>query len=181
VTAETLLEAKLNMFELVIGEVDMILGNLEDEREFPDVVAGLWAESTDQDEFARRVEDLRDRLVEAKRAYFPTGKLASASVDSIRVFQNRRTSGRPSRSRGPGTSSRKNLASCWSNERKPLGTTLAGRGSESSRAEEDSAGSVSRVDPDSEPTVLRAVASDPDAASPSRNWRRSSARSRAVL
>ena len=65
-----LLEAKLNMFELVIGEVDMILGNLEDEREFPDVVADLWAESADQDEFARRIEDLGDRLLEAKRAYF---------------------------------------------------------------------------------------------------------------
>jgi SNF2 family DNA or RNA helicase len=65
-----LLEAKLNMFELVIGEVDMILGNLEDEREFPDVVADLWAESADPDEFARRIEDLGDRLLEAKRAYF---------------------------------------------------------------------------------------------------------------
>ena len=65
-----LLEAKLNMFELVIGEVDMILGNLEDEREFPDVVADLWAESVDQDDFARRIDDLGDRLLEAKRAYF---------------------------------------------------------------------------------------------------------------
>jgi SNF2 family DNA or RNA helicase len=65
-----LLEAKLNMFELVIGEVDMILGNLEDEREFPDVVADLWAESTDQNDFAKRIDDLGDRLLEAKRAYF---------------------------------------------------------------------------------------------------------------
>jgi SNF2 family DNA or RNA helicase len=65
-----LLEAKLNMFELVIGEVDMILGNLDDEREFPDMVADLWAESADQDDFARRIDDLGDRLLEAKRAYF---------------------------------------------------------------------------------------------------------------
>ena len=65
-----LLEAKLNMFELVIGEVDMILGNLDDEREFPDVVADLWAESADQDDFARRIDALGDRLLEAKRAYF---------------------------------------------------------------------------------------------------------------
>jgi SNF2 family DNA or RNA helicase len=65
-----LLEAKLNMFELVIGEVDMILGNLEDEREFPDVVADLWAESADQNDFARRIDALGDRLLEAKRAYF---------------------------------------------------------------------------------------------------------------
>ena len=65
-----LLEAKLNMFELVIGEVDMILGNLEDEREFPDVVADLWADSADQDDFAHRIDALGDRLLEAKRAYF---------------------------------------------------------------------------------------------------------------
>jgi len=36
-----LLEAKLNMFELVVGEIDMILGNLDDDREFQDVVADL--------------------------------------------------------------------------------------------------------------------------------------------
>src|SRR5262249_58894732 len=64
-----LLEAKLNMFELVIGEVDMILGNLDDEREFPDVVADLWAESADQGDFARRIDALGERLLEARRAY----------------------------------------------------------------------------------------------------------------
>jgi SNF2 family DNA or RNA helicase len=64
-----LLEAKLSMFELVIGEIDMILGNLEDEREFQDVIADLWAESADTDDFARRMEDLGDRLLQAKAAY----------------------------------------------------------------------------------------------------------------
>jgi len=64
-----LLEAKLNMFELVIGEIDMILGNLEDEREFQDVIADLWVESTDNDDFARRMEDLGNRLLAAKEAY----------------------------------------------------------------------------------------------------------------
>ncbi len=64
-----LLEAKLNMFELVIGEIDMILGNLEDDREFEDVVADLWAESDDLGDFRSRMEALGNRLVEAKRAY----------------------------------------------------------------------------------------------------------------
>jgi SNF2 family DNA or RNA helicase len=64
-----LLEAKLSMFELVIGEIDMILGNLEDEREFQDVIADLWAESADTDDFAQRMEDLGDRLLQAKEAY----------------------------------------------------------------------------------------------------------------
>ncbi len=65
-----LLEAKLHLFELVIGEVDMILGNLEEDREFQDVVADLWLESASSDEFVRRMEELGDRLVAAKEAYF---------------------------------------------------------------------------------------------------------------
>jgi SNF2 family DNA or RNA helicase len=67
-----LLEAKLNMFELVIGEIDMILGNLEDadDKEFEDVVADLWAGAADAGDFACRMEELGNRLVAAKEAYF---------------------------------------------------------------------------------------------------------------
>lgn len=65
-----LLEAKLNMFELVIGEVDMILGNLDDEKEFEDVIADEWAASAGADEFAARMEVLGARLLAAKAAYF---------------------------------------------------------------------------------------------------------------
>jgi SNF2 family DNA or RNA helicase len=65
-----LLEAKLNMFELVIGEVDMILGNLDDEKEFEDMVADEWAAAANLDEFAARMEVLGNRLLAAKAAYF---------------------------------------------------------------------------------------------------------------
>jgi hypothetical protein len=64
-----LLDAKLSMFELVIGEIDMILGNLDEDREFQDVVADLWADAADQQEFARRMEELGERLLAAKQAY----------------------------------------------------------------------------------------------------------------
>jgi SNF2 family DNA or RNA helicase len=64
-----LLQAKLNLFELVIGEIDMILGNLEEEREFEDVVADLWAESDDMGDFSKRMEELGDRLLQAKAEY----------------------------------------------------------------------------------------------------------------
>ncbi len=57
-----LLEAKLNLFELVIGEIDMILGNLDEEREFEDVVADLWAESDDLTDFRARMEELGESL-----------------------------------------------------------------------------------------------------------------------
>ena len=65
-----LLEAKLNMFELVIGEVDMILGNLDEEKGFEDVIADEWAAAADTDEFAARMEVLGARLMAAKAAYF---------------------------------------------------------------------------------------------------------------
>jgi hypothetical protein len=61
----------------------MILGNLDDDREFQDVVADLWAESADADDFTRRIDALGDRLLEAKRAY-----LAQRQHDD-RLFGNR--------------------------------------------------------------------------------------------
>jgi len=64
-----LLDAKLSMFELVIGEIDMILGNLEEEEDFQDLIARQWAEADDPDDFGRRMEALGDRLLAAKQAY----------------------------------------------------------------------------------------------------------------
>src|ERR1700735_3775395 len=46
--------------------------------------------------------------------------------DSMRVFQKRMLSGSPSRSRGPGSSSRKKSASWASKDRNPFGTILTG-------------------------------------------------------
>ena len=65
-----LLEAKLNMFELVIGEIDMILGNLGEEKEFEEMVVDEWAASHDTGDFAARMDALGNRLLAAKTAYF---------------------------------------------------------------------------------------------------------------
>ncbi|MEW6755616.1 MAG: SNF2-related protein [Candidatus Latescibacterota bacterium] len=64
-----LLEAKINMFELVVGEIDMILGNWEEDQEFEEVVADLWSDAQDEAEFRRRMEELGDRLRQAREAY----------------------------------------------------------------------------------------------------------------
>jgi superfamily II DNA or RNA helicase len=42
-----LLEEKISMFELVVGEVGAILGGLEEEHEFPDLVLEAWLQTTD--------------------------------------------------------------------------------------------------------------------------------------
>ena len=63
------LDSKINMFELVVGEIGVILGNLEDEREFDDVVLDIWL-AAESDEQARQGFDaLGDRLVAARDEY----------------------------------------------------------------------------------------------------------------
>ncbi len=64
-----LLEAKIAMFELVIGEIDMILGNLDEEKEFEEVVTDLWAQSRDDSDFRSALDRLGDQLLTAKENY----------------------------------------------------------------------------------------------------------------
>ena len=64
-----LLEAKIAMFELVVGEIDMILGTLEDERQFDEIIADLWVTSEGNEEFRAGLDRLGERLLRAKQAY----------------------------------------------------------------------------------------------------------------
>ena len=63
------LEAKINMFELVVGEVEMILGNLDEEREFEDIVLDLWVDAADNGQFQTQMEALGEQIVSAKQRY----------------------------------------------------------------------------------------------------------------
>jgi len=64
-----LLNRKLNMFELVIGEMDMILGQLADERGFEDLVMEVWTRARTPDEVTSGFEQLGEALVQAREAY----------------------------------------------------------------------------------------------------------------
>ncbi len=67
-----LLDEKISMFELVVGEVGAILGGLEEEREFPDLVLDAWLGATEAarlQAFAalgRRLEQARQQHEDAK-------------------------------------------------------------------------------------------------------------------
>ena len=63
------LDQKINMFELVVGEIGEILGNLEDEREFENIVFDLWAGAASNEEARRALDDLGSRLAEARHRY----------------------------------------------------------------------------------------------------------------
>jgi SNF2 family DNA or RNA helicase len=64
-----LLEAKINMFELVIGEIDMIIGNLDSEKEFDDMVMDIWIDSEDDSDFKTRMDCLGEELLAAREQY----------------------------------------------------------------------------------------------------------------
>lgn len=63
------LSAKLNLFELVIGELDMILGNLAGEQEFEDRVFDIWGRAEGEEELRRAFERLGEELAEARARY----------------------------------------------------------------------------------------------------------------
>lgn len=67
-----LLDEKISMFELVVGEVGAIIGELEEEREFPDLVLDAWLEATEEgrlkafDSLGRRLDEARQQHEDAK-------------------------------------------------------------------------------------------------------------------
>ena len=61
-----ILDRKLNMFELVIGEMEMILGYLTEERDFEDLIMEVWLQNDDDDSLTAGMNALGERLVEAR-------------------------------------------------------------------------------------------------------------------
>lgn len=62
------LDEKINMFEMVVGEIDAILGEMEDEKEFAEMVFSTWVETTEPKR-AEAFDQLGERLIEARRQY----------------------------------------------------------------------------------------------------------------
>jgi SNF2 family DNA or RNA helicase len=63
------LESKVNLFELVIGELDMILGRVDDDFDFESFVFQAYVSSRSDHEFATRLDDLGEQLTRARREY----------------------------------------------------------------------------------------------------------------
>jgi len=73
------LEAKINLFELVVGELDMILGRVDDDFDFETTVFDAFVASGDEAEFGERMAAIGDDLARARTDY-----LASrASIDNL--------------------------------------------------------------------------------------------------
>jgi SNF2 family DNA or RNA helicase len=61
-----ILDRKLNMFELVIGEMEMILGYLTKEQDFEDMLLEVWLNSQDETSLEMGMDELGDRLAQAR-------------------------------------------------------------------------------------------------------------------
>lgn len=70
-----LLDAKINMFQLVVGELDMILGNLKEKRDFEDLIMDIWAGATNDESVQVQMEELGNRLVSARDHYLAVKEL----------------------------------------------------------------------------------------------------------
>ena len=72
-----ILDNKINMFQMVIGEIEPILGHLGKEDDFEDVIMQLWLQSSNDRELKNNFEKLGEDLISAKNDY-----LKQKAVDS---------------------------------------------------------------------------------------------------
>jgi hypothetical protein len=63
-----ILDEKINMFELVVGEIDAILGEMSEAQDFTELVFTAWVETTETERTAAFTA-LGERLAAAKGQY----------------------------------------------------------------------------------------------------------------
>ncbi len=64
-----ILDNKINMFEMVIGEIEPILGSLGEDRDFEDIITEIWLKSGDKEGLKGGFDTLGSDLVKAKQEY----------------------------------------------------------------------------------------------------------------
>lgn len=74
----SILHDKINLFELVAGEIEMILGQLGDDQDFAGLVMDAWSRSRSRDEEDHAFDQLSTRIVDATAAYRQTTDLDRA-------------------------------------------------------------------------------------------------------
>jgi len=70
-----ILHDKINMFELVVGEIETILGNVDEEFDFSEVVIDIWLKHQAKPELDTAFENLASELIKAKDKYRETSEL----------------------------------------------------------------------------------------------------------
>ncbi len=72
-----ILDNKINMFELVIGEIEPILGYIGEDKDFEDIIMEIWLKSDDRESLKNSFEYLGNGLINAKQEYLKTKEIES--------------------------------------------------------------------------------------------------------
>jgi superfamily II DNA or RNA helicase len=72
------LEQKINLFELVVGELGVILGNLTEDQDFPDRVLEIWLGARSEEEARQGFERLGQELEQARSSFEQSAALDEA-------------------------------------------------------------------------------------------------------
>ncbi len=73
-----ILHDKINLFELVAGEMEMILGQIDPDQDFASLVMDVWAACGTPEEEARAFDELSERVLHARAAYQQTREIDRA-------------------------------------------------------------------------------------------------------
>jgi SNF2 family DNA or RNA helicase len=77
-----ILEKKISLFELVVGEVEEILGHWNPEGSFEDEIFRIWVESRESGVRQNRYGEFASRLAQARKRYFHEQDLQRALLPS---------------------------------------------------------------------------------------------------
>ena len=64
-----LLSRKIRMFELVVGEIDLILSEVEDKKTFEHSIQEIWLHSQDNNDMRQQFERFGEQLAQARKAF----------------------------------------------------------------------------------------------------------------
>ena len=70
-----ILDKKINMFEMVIGEIDMVLGRIQGEQDFDDMLYDIWIGAASEKERKESFDQLATKLKRMKTGYQKTREL----------------------------------------------------------------------------------------------------------
>ncbi len=70
-----ILDRKINMFEMVVGEIDMIIGRIRGEKEFDELVYDIWLTAQSPEERKKGFDALGTKMKRARTGYEKTREL----------------------------------------------------------------------------------------------------------
>lgn len=80
-----LLARKIRMFELVIGELDLILGNIDGAKSFEELLRKAWESSQNDEELSERIDGIGE-ILEAARTEYETVRESNELLDEALDF-----------------------------------------------------------------------------------------------